>query len=193
MLIIEYADTDEFGEDTVALLKSRFNSGGLIDNTLLKTNEKSRLESLAALFALSKALDKSGHSGSAEILTAKSGKKYFKSIPLHFSLAHSNGKAVCALCDREVGVDIEYFGNKRNFDALANRFFSDNELDEYYGSFQRAEMFYRIWTAKESVLKMKGSGLDSIDLKMLDTVGFPGISTLIDKSACYIVTVCEKV
>lgn len=96
------------------------------------------------------------------------GKPYFENLKnLHFNASHSGEIAICAFSDTEVGCDIEII-SKSNTD-LAKRFFtrveyefiiSANEKSNNIYS-QQAERFCRIWTLKESFLKLTGEGISN--------------------------------
>lgn len=79
---------------------------------------------------------------------------------VHFNLSHSGNLVICAVSEKaEVGCDIEKTEQKTQ--GVAERFFHRNEV-EYLQKFQgqeRNEMFFRLWTWKESYIKMTGEGL----------------------------------
>ena len=80
---------------------------------------------------------------------------------LVFNLSHSAECAVIAVTrSADIGVDIEKIDPALEFHKLAERFFDQNEqtvLQRTPISRQR-RTFYRLWTAKESRLKMAGTG-----------------------------------
>ncbi len=78
---------------------------------------------------------------------------------VHFNLSHSGTLAICAVGGKAVGCDIEKTGKEA--EGVARRFFHQNEV-EYLQRFQgaeRDEMFFRLWTLKESYIKMTGEGM----------------------------------
>lgn len=78
---------------------------------------------------------------------------------VHFNLSHSGDLVVCAVGGKAVGCDIEKTGQEP--EGVADRFFHRKEA-EYLQKFQEPErsvMFYRLWTWKESYVKMTGEGL----------------------------------
>lgn len=78
---------------------------------------------------------------------------------IFFNLSHSEELVICAVADGAVGCDIEKTGAPR--EKVAERYFAPTEL-EYIRSFpdgERAKAFFRLWTMKESYLKMSGEGL----------------------------------
>lgn len=78
---------------------------------------------------------------------------------VHFNLSHSGNLVICAVGEKAVGCDIEKTGQEPK--GVAKRFFHRNEVN-YLQKFQgqeRNEIFFRLWTWKESYVKMTGEGL----------------------------------
>ncbi|MDR2803705.1 MAG: 4'-phosphopantetheinyl transferase superfamily protein [Treponema sp.] len=100
------------------------------------------------------------------------GKPYLDGGP-HFSISHSGDWAVIAVCEEALGFDIESFNTSRDTDGIARRAFTVNELE---AASRDVKMFYKTWTAKESYLKMLGSGVRNM----------AGFSVQITGSAGYI-------
>ena len=78
---------------------------------------------------------------------------------VHFNLSHSGDLVICAVGEKAVGCDIEKTGQE--IQGAAQLFFHRNEA-EYLQRFQgpeRNEMFFRLWTWKESYVKMTGEGM----------------------------------
>lgn len=90
-------------------------------------------------------------------------KPYYKEYPnVHFSLSHSGKMAMCAVADAPVGCDVEKIKNK-NCD-IAERFFAVDEnalLKSIADETAQKEMFFRLWTLKESFIKCIGTGLST--------------------------------
>ena len=67
----------------------------------------------------------------------------------YFNISHTKNIAVCAVSDKEVGIDIEH---ERDFkDSLIARAFTDDEI-------RYVTDYTRLWTIKESVMKWYGLG-----------------------------------
>lgn len=81
---------------------------------------------------------------------------------LHFSVAHSADLAMYAIsADYPVGIDVELVRDISDREGIADRFLSSEErqwLEGFPGE-RRTEMFFRIWTCKEALLKATGEGL----------------------------------
>lgn len=80
---------------------------------------------------------------------------------LVFNLSHSADCAVVAVArGADIGIDIEKIDPTLEFHKLAERFFDrDEQLAlQRAPATRRRRIFYRLWTAKESRLKMAGTG-----------------------------------
>lgn len=78
---------------------------------------------------------------------------------LFFNLSHAGDIAVCAVSDKAVGCDVEKVAAEPKH--IAERFFcksENNYLDDLDGKARENE-FFRIWTLKESYMKMTGEGM----------------------------------
>jgi len=84
------------------------------------------------------------------------GKPYLTGGRMHFNISHSGEYVVLASAGREVGVDIE---KMRPYPAaVAEKVFTAAEREWLYSQ-NSNEAFYRLWTAKESIMKASGLGL----------------------------------
>ncbi|MCQ2080144.1 MAG: 4'-phosphopantetheinyl transferase superfamily protein [Lachnospiraceae bacterium] len=94
-----------------------------------------------------------------EIIKNEYGKPYYNNSSIFFNLSHSNNFACCYLDIQEVGVDIQYFKETNKFINISKRFFKEEEYNYIIDSNDSLLAFYRIWSAKESYIKLKGLGL----------------------------------
>ncbi|MCO5258071.1 MAG: 4'-phosphopantetheinyl transferase superfamily protein [Lentimicrobium sp.] len=79
---------------------------------------------------------------------------------IHFNISHSGDWVVAALSSSAVGVDVERM--RKAPEGVANRFFSEKEkawLAAAGDEKEKAEIFFTLWTLKESFLKAIGTGL----------------------------------
>lgn len=86
----------------------------------------------------------------------------FASSELHFNLSHCGDVAVYAFTrGREIGVDVEAVRALSDADAIAARYFSRRECDEYVALplQDRPLGFFNCWTRKEAFIKSVGDGL----------------------------------
>lgn len=76
-----------------------------------------------------------------------------------FNISHSGDYVVCAVSDREIGIDIEKRAKARM--EVAKRFFHERELNYLAGLRQEHQdrSFFDYWAVKESFLKYIGTGL----------------------------------
>lgn len=133
---------------------------------LLK-NKNDKMRSLGAAIALNKALGGYGLEERAmEYESGSHGKPLLRYYPeIHFSLSHSKDYAICSIGSEEIGNDIEWVRSGK--DNVAERFFASEELawiKNAADSKERDERMFRIWTMKESFLKVTGLGM-SLPLK----------------------------
>jgi 4'-phosphopantetheinyl transferase len=93
---------------------------------------------------------------------------------LRFNLAHSEGLVACIVASGgDAGIDLEHPQRSTDYQALAERFFSDDERrhfatpsdqeagrpSDHASENARREAFYSIWTLKEAYLKARGIGI----------------------------------
>lgn len=119
---------------------------------------KDRRLALAAGVLLAYGLQDLRMSEHRDVLLGENGKPYLADN-LHFNLSHSGSKAVCSFSDHEVGVDIEQILPVD--DALIEHVSVASEqayLFELEPEAQR-QAFFDLWTAKESYMKFRGTGL----------------------------------
>jgi 4'-phosphopantetheinyl transferase len=91
-----------------------------------------------------------------EIVYNKNGKPLLPGGPW-FSLSHSGNFACLVLSPTSpVGIDIE-IQREEDFEALGKTAFHPAELD-FFSKRPGVELFFDIWTAKESYAKMLGTG-----------------------------------
>lgn len=95
-------------------------------------------------------------------------------IGINYSISHSNNIVICAVSRNNIGCDIEKI--KTISSNIAERFFCEGEK-AYLKGFSDSEFeneFFRLWTIKESYIKMIGTGL---------RMGLAGFEIFFDKNA----------
>lgn len=128
--------------------------------------EKYRSRRAAAAFGAARA----GIRRVAEIYTGRDpgaidrtpfGKPFFRGArDFHFNISHCGDMVLAALSSEPVGLDVEVSGRRRDFAAIARRFFRAEEADEVARAGDSGEeVFLRLWTAKEAMLKLSGRGI----------------------------------
>lgn len=100
----------------------------------------------------------------------------YSSYLLNFNLSHSGSMALYAITrNMEIGVDVERVRSDFEYEELAKRFFSVNEVAvlRTIPIEKKLEAFYNCWTRKEAYLKAHGKGL-SLPLDSFDVSFAPG-------------------
>ena len=106
--------------------------------------------------------------------TEKYGKAYISNFEnVYFNLSHSGKMVLCAISDREVGVDIEYSDPEIDLN-IAKLYFYNGEYESIMNSQNPADEFFKYWVLKESYMKYIGLGmnlkLDSFEIKIEDKI-----------------------
>jgi 4'-phosphopantetheinyl transferase len=124
-----------------------------------QTNARVRMQSAASELLLLYALEDSGHpaQGPLDIGTGGHGKPFLKNGACRFSLSHSADALLCALCDREIGADVQKKSRAQR--AVIERCLTADEQACVRGASDPDAAFTAIWTKKESRCKLDGRGL----------------------------------
>lgn len=128
--------------------------------------EEGRRLCLSAYLLLKRALKREyGISENPVFEYSADGKPSIAGHPeIHFNLSHCRLAAVCVVSDVPVGIDVE---SVRPFkESLARYVLSDAEYQSVVSSPNPDAEFIRLWTMKESLLKLTGEGIRR-DLKTL--------------------------
>ena len=83
-----------------------------------------------------------------------------KPSPLTFNVSHSADRALVAIGNTAIGVDIECLERDGDLDLIAKGVFTAVEqaaLEATSGA-GRVALFFRLWTVKEALIKARGSG-----------------------------------
>lgn len=125
----------------------------------------------------------------------------------HFNVSHSGEWVVAAIDERPIGIDIEQV-NSIEYIEIAERFFSKTEYQwlRTQDVGRRLRCFYKLWTLKESYLKIIGAGLSipldsfSIILEKDDDIHIEGGSDRLEEQYLrlfsidpnYVMSVCSE-
>ena len=109
-----------------------------------------------------------------------------------FSISHCKNAIAVVLSDRPVGVDVESFRHAE--EALLRRTMNPEEQADVCAAIDPAEAFTRLWTRKEAVLKLRGTGLVDNLHEVLANIEDIQIETTINKNRQYACTlaVCKS-
>lgn len=123
-----------------------------------------RLRSIYAGLLLRYVFLETGHTkeewDNVEITKGEFGKPYINNDKhFNYSLSHSGNWIVCAVGNSEVGVDIQEIKECKL--QVAKRFFALEEYERLLNTTgtQQRQMFYKMWTCKESYAKLTGRGI----------------------------------
>lgn len=136
------------------------------ERILRYTKEESRRQGLASSLLLQHVLQLYGKSFQ-DIRYGQNKKPEVEG--LHFNISHSHEIVVCAVSDLPVGCDVEKIGEMR--EKIVSHFFTSKEimyLNQYEG-IEKENEFYRLWTMKESYMKMTGEGM-KLSLKRIEFI-----------------------
>ena len=84
---------------------------------------------------------------------------------LRFNLSHSHGRMLVAIANgQDVGIDLEQVRGNLEPLKLAERFYTQTEYETIKSRpvADHAFQFYRLWVAKEALLKAQGAGIASL-------------------------------
>lgn len=118
--------------------------------------------SLGAELLLLHGLGQQGfHPGDVLYQYEEDGKPYLTGRPeRHFNISHSGELAICAISSCRIGCDVEQVTTWRR--EVARRFFAEKEYKRILAQAsdrERQDLFFRLWTMKESFVKGIGKGL----------------------------------
>lgn len=120
-----------------------------------------------------------------KISAKESGQPFCENFDICLSLSHSGDYAVCAVSDAPVGIDVQKIVPYNP--KTAKKVCSQAELDAIEKSADKAAEFIKLWTKKEAVLKMQGTGVVGSMKDCLD-----GQKTETTRFSDYFVSICGK-
>lgn len=99
-----------------------------------------------------------------KIACTKHGKPYLENHPqAHFNISHSGDCVVCAVCDVPVGVDVQKIVDYNP--RIARKVCNENELELLKNSEDASSAFSKLWSQKEAVVKLNGTGIAGAGVK----------------------------
>lgn len=82
------------------------------------------------------------------------------SLKLDYNISHSGNWIMMVFGIGALGIDVEQIQASFNFESLLPACFSEEEQNYIQSNANSRELFYRLWTRKESFLKATSRGLD---------------------------------
>ena len=95
-----------------------------------------------------------------EIVVGENGKPFLKSGEMFFNISHCAEGVAVALDTASVGIDVQEIGGFN--EKVAKRFFDESENKKINASPDKAKVFTRIWTLKESAIKCEEKSLANL-------------------------------
>lgn len=128
------------------------------EQALKYAGPEGRRNCILAYLLLCRALEEEyGIKDCPTFITGEHGKPALAEYPhIHFNISHSHTAILCAVSHQPIGVDIESTGRKTS-DALIR--YTMNEEEQELIKASTGNMFLRLWTMKEALVKLWGKGL----------------------------------
>lgn len=126
----------------------------------MKVNAGKRLSTGAGLLLQYALLENGVAKERMRFLAGEHGKPALCDGRICFNLSHSGEHVMCTVSDGEVGCDVEQI--KKADIRVAERFFDPEEfrlLQAAPSEQKRTELFFRLWTIRESYIKFTGEGM----------------------------------
>ena len=124
---------------------------------------------------------------------SKYGKPGFEDFPeVQFNISHTRGAVLVGLHDEPLGVDIERIRPLR--EALVRHTMNPAEAETILSAPCPEQMFTRLWTRKEAVLKLLGTGITDHLQQVLAPERLQGISlrTIDNPLRGYVLTIATQ-
>ena len=107
---------------------------------------------------------------------------------IFFNLSHCKEAAICVVSDQPVGVDVE---SVRSFnESLVRYTMNETEVKEIESAEDQAVAFIRLWTMKESALKLIGTGISN-ELKQVLQQKNLQFQTFVDTQRRFVYSICH--
>lgn len=154
--------------------------------------EGGRAECCMAYRLLQKALLQAyGIDDAPEFVISEHGKPLLKDYPhIHFNLSHCQNAVACVVAPYPVGVDVERIDRYK--DSLARYVLNDEELQSVQQSANPGAAFARLWTQKEAVFKLIGTGITDDTRDILQRYSpLVNLTTQVDLVKGYAISVCN--
>ena len=187
--LFKYFNTDQYTSKTLEQIIPYLPSER--KNRLVRYNKESDRKNCAiGYLLLTSGLNRIFKIQSPRLSYSDKGKPFLTDYPdIHFNISHCPKGCICGISSSTIGVDIQ---DIRPFSPeVANRCCSENELELLKKSKKPADEFTKIWTMKESYLKMTGEGITG-DLRIIDTTNLKNEILTWTENDCWISISCDK-
>lgn len=119
-----------------------------------------KMRCVGAWALTSYALSCEGITDLSNIKFTEKGKPYLNNCNIHFNISHSGEYVMCAVSNQPLGCDVEAISNVDL--KIAEKYFNIAEAEKIFNNPEpdrQRDMFFRLWTLKESFMKAVGKGL----------------------------------
>lgn len=107
---------------------------------------------------------------------------------IHFNLSHCREAVLCVLSDQPVGADVERIGRYK--ESLARYTMNDEEMAVILQAERPDVAFTQLWTQKEAVLKLQGTGITDNMKDVLHAVS-TSLETIVNLEKNYVYTIAR--
>ena len=106
---------------------------------------------------------------------------------IHFNLSHCKEAVICVVSNHPIGVDVESVREYK--ESLARYSMNAEEFKQILNASRPDVAFTRLWTMKEALVKMRGTGISN---HMKDVLSQPAhITTVESEDLRYVYSVCQ--
>ncbi len=107
----------------------------------------------------------------------------YNSAELFFNVSYSKDITLIAIADHDIGLDIEKVDSTFDYKEILQVLFSEKEKELILHADNAANMFYTLFTRKESIVKASGKGISN---SMIDILVTDGDHFINDKDGSFI-------
>ncbi|MCF0160394.1 MAG: 4'-phosphopantetheinyl transferase superfamily protein [Bacteroidaceae bacterium] len=153
--------------------------------------EQGRKESTLAYLLLCKGLTEHyGVKVMPDFVVSEHGKPSLADYPdIHFNLSHCKEAVACVIADFPVGVDVERLRPQN--EEVIRYTMNEKERDEISRSADPTLTFTCLWTQKEAVFKLRGTGITDDIKNILNDTSDIRIDTTVHEEKRYVCSVAR--
>lgn len=151
-----YANINDYNDNDYKSIYESINNFKKKDIDKLPTIDDKKRSILGLKLLITLLLEKNINYNNLKFTKNKDGKPIITNYPLFYSTSHSDEYVICALSDKEIGIDIQRI-QKINF-KIMNSFFDKDE--KFYSN--NNENYTKVLSLKEAYGKCYGFGINCI-------------------------------
>lgn len=161
-----------------------------------KLSEDEKKRSILALILLEELLEED--ITKLTIKRSKNNKPYLKNKNIYFNISHKKDYVTVIISNKKIGIDIEYIDKNKIKKSTLKFFSTEAEEKNINNSFNKEELYFTLFSLKESYIKMKDILFDKNIIefkiennKIINTKKDINIKIIKDIPN-YIITICEE-